>query len=111
MGENYKNIAQILKRTLKRIVRVVMGMILLVVGLAFSTMAQESERVLNTPQRKSCRIDKNGSIVDFTVTGRMPAGTMVTATPVERTDADGTPMLVAYDITLTDNGRDWQPAY
>jgi len=50
--------------------------------------------------------------VDFTVTGRMPAHARVHATPVEREDEEGNPMLAAYDITLTDeHNQEWQPAY
>ena len=93
-------------------IRVFIGMLLFTVGLTFSAMAQGNERVSNTLQRRSCRIARDGGAVDFTVTGRMPAQTRVYATPLERNDVDGTPMLAAYDITLTDtNGREWQPAY
>ena len=107
MGKIYKTTGQKLRHTVS-----VMGMALFLIGLAFSTMAQESERVLNKPQQKSCRIDKNGATVDFTVTGRMPAQTHVCATSLERNDVDGAPMLAAYDITLIDaDGKEWQPAY
>ena len=89
-----------------------MSLVLFLIGLAFSTMAQESDRFSSTPQQKSCRIDKDGGAVDFTITGRMPAQTHVCATSLERNDVDGAPMLAAYDITLIDaDGKEWQPAY
>ena len=107
MGKIYKTTGQKLRHTVS-----VMGMALFLIGLAFSTMAQESDRFSNTSQQKSCRIDKDGGAVDFTIIGRMPAQARVCATSLERNDADGAPMLAAYDITLTDaDGKEWQPAY
>ena len=54
----------------------------------------------------------DSSRVDLTVKGEIPAQVRVSATPVQRTDVDGSPMLAAYDITLTgSDGQEWQPAY
>ena len=54
----------------------------------------------------------DSSRVDLTVKGEIPAQVRVSATPVQRTDVDGSPMLAAYDISLTDpDGQEWQPAY
>ncbi|MBR5919728.1 MAG: InlB B-repeat-containing protein, partial [Bacteroidales bacterium] len=54
----------------------------------------------------------DSSRVDLTVKGEIPAQVRVSATPVQRTDVDGSPMLAAYDISLTDSdGQEWQPAY
>ena len=79
----------------------------LVAGVMPKTMAQTGA---NVTQKKSCTIARDGRSIDFTVTGKMPANARVSAVPVERTDVDGTPMLAAYDITLSQDGKEWQPA-
>ncbi len=96
----------------KRIMVTFGAFFLLMAGLSHQVMAQRENAPLSSPQQKSCSITKEGTAVDFTVTGRMPAHARVHATPVEREDEEGNPMLAAYDITLTDeHNQEWQPAY
>ena len=92
-------------------IRMVIGMIaMLIGGLSLNAVAQNNAN-MPAQQKKNCRIAKNGATVNFTVAGKIPAGAELTAVPVERVDVDGSPMLAAYDITLMDNGKEWQPAY
>lgn len=92
-------------------IRMVIGMIaMLIGGLNLNAVAQNNAN-MPAQQKKNCRIAKNGATVNFTVAGKIPAGAELTAVPVERVDVDGSPMLAAYDITLMDNGKEWQPAY
>ena len=92
-------------------IRMVIGLIaLLIGGLSLNAVAQNNAN-MPAQQKKNCRIAKNGATVNFTVAGKIPAGAELTAVPVERVDVDGSPMLAAYDITLMDNGKEWQPAY
>ena len=85
---------------------------LLTAGLRNNAVAQVHSSVAPSHLRKSCSIDRDGAVVDFTVTGRMPEQARMSVTSVEREDEEGNPMLAAYDITLTDGrGQEWQPAY
>ena len=100
-----------LKTPTKRIITTLGTILLLITGLNYRMMAQDCV-TLPPNQQKSCSISKDGTAVDFTVTGRMPAHARVSVTPVERDDEEGNPMLAAYDITLTDShNQEWQPAY
>ena len=100
-----------LKTPTKRIITTLGTILLLITGLNYRMMAQDCV-TLPPNQQKSCSISKDGTAVDFTVTGRMPAHARVSVTPVERDDEEGNPMLAAYDITLADDqGQEWQPAY
>ena len=86
--------------------------ILVTLGLYDHAVAQVHSSVAPSHLRKSCSIDRDGAVVDFTVTGRMPEQARMSVTSVEREDEEGNPMLAAYDITLTDGrGQEWQPAY
>ncbi|MCR5549893.1 MAG: InlB B-repeat-containing protein, partial [Bacteroidales bacterium] len=46
----------------------------------------------------------------LTVAGNMPVTANVSAVPVKANTPDGKPAVAAYDITITDGGREWQPA-
>ena len=85
---------------------------LLTAGLRNNAVAQVYSSAMPSHLQKSCSIDRDGAVVDFTVTGRMPEQARMSVTSVEREDEEGNPMLAAYDITLTDGrGQEWQPAY
>ena len=100
-----------LKTPTKRIITTLGTILLLITGLNYRMMAQDCV-TLPPNQQKSCSISKDGTAVDFTVTGRMPANARMHVESVEREDEEGNPMLAAYDITLTDShNQEWQPAY
>lgn len=46
----------------------------------------------------------------LTVAGNLPVTANVTAVPVRANTPDGKPAVAAYDITISDGGREWQPA-
>ena len=107
-----RNIEQSFRAYIKRVGIIFGVFFLFLAGASYHAVAQGGSVVSSVPQQKRCSISKDGTAVDFTVTGRMPAHARVHATPVEREDEEGNPMLAAYDITLTDdNGEEWQPAY
>ena len=46
----------------------------------------------------------------LTVAGNLPVTANVTAVPVRANTPDGKPAVAAFDITITNGGREWQPA-
>ena len=51
----------------------------------------------------------DGRDLTVSVTGKMPAGATVSATPVSRTAKKGKQVYGAYDISISKDGQHWQP--
>lgn len=107
-----RNLEQRCLAHIKHIVIILGTFFLFIAGSSYHAVAQNVSGVPSIPKQKSYSLSKDGTAVDFTVTGRMPAHARMHVTSVEREDEEGNPMLAAYDITLTDGqNQEWQPAY
>lgn len=63
---------------------------------------------VNKLTAKSIR-NADGSQVSLEVVGNMPVTATVEAVPVKANTPDGKPAVAAYDITIINGGREWQP--
>ena len=107
-----RNLEQRCLAHIKHIIVFLGTFFLFIAGSSNHAVAQEGSGVSPIPQQRNYSLSKDGSSVDFMVSGRIPANARMHVESVEREDEEGNPMLAAYDITLTDdNGEEWQPAY
>lgn len=74
-------------------------------GSAYTTVQNHAGQI--TANRNITAPD--GRQLAFSVSGRMPVGASVNATPVQRTAPPGKQLYGAYDITITKDGQPWQP--
>jgi hypothetical protein len=74
-------------------------------GSAYTTVQNHTGQI--TANRNITTQD--GRQLAFSVSGRMPAGASVNATPVQRTAPHGKQLYGAYDITITKDGQPWHP--
>ena len=100
-----------------------LSMMLLVLGARFSAVGQKqitlprgtnihnAAAYSNAGQITASRNVKaaDGRDLTVSVTGKMPAGATVSATPVSRSAKKGKQVYGAYDISISKDGQHWQP--
>ena len=90
-------------------IRMVIGLIaLLIGGLGLEGYAHglTGDRTPAGRQYNVCSNYAQG----LSVAGNLPVTANVTAVPVKADAPDGQPSVAAFDITISDGGREWQPA-
>ncbi len=85
-------------------------MLVFFAGMNLSAVAQVAQNAMPGQSVKTCSIAKGGNNISLTVKGNMPQTAKVTATQVQRTAPNGKQALGAYDITITNGKKVWQPA-
>ena len=86
----------------------VLTFLVMMFGISGSIQAQQLSQPKMTTVSKSIAAP-DGRQVSFTVSGQMPAGSSVTAIPVQRVAPQGKQLYGAYDITIAKAGKKWQP--
>ena len=90
-------------------IRMVIGLMALLIGgfgLEGSAHGLAGDR---TPAGRQYNVCSNYAH-HLTVAGNLPVTANVTAVPVKADAPDGQPAVAAFDITITNGGREWQPA-
>ena len=77
----------------------------LTAGVTFSSLMAQNQSAAT-----SRTIFKQVSATRVAVTGQMPAAAKVAVTPVQRTAVQGKQVKGAYDITIQNGSKAWQPA-